>query len=151
MSDTLTLSGTVADVFAHRFTLTTDAGTVLADLGPKGAERIAPAPGDAVTITGERKPSEIKVASITRGGETVDLSHGPRQDPADPKPALAAVAKAGLKPLGEPHRKPKHFEVLARDADGSHHELHVGFDGTVRKRKPVAADDAQWAEALRAA
>ena len=153
MSDTITLSGTIADVFAHRFTLTTDTGTVLADLGPKGAERITPATGDAVTITGERKPSEIKVTSLTRRGETVDLSHdkGPDHAPADPKPVLAAVEKAGLAPLGEPRRKPKHFEVLARDRDGHHHELHVAFDGTVSKRKPVAADDAKWAEALKVA
>jgi hypothetical protein len=150
MSDTVTLSGTVADVFAHRFTLETDTGTVLADLGPKGAERIALATGDAVSITGERKPSEIKVTRLTRGGETLDLSHdkGPDHPPADPKPVLAAVEQAGLTPLGEPRRKPKHFEVLARDADGAHHELHVEFDGTLRQRKPVAADDGKWAEAL---
>lgn len=84
MSDTVTLSGTVADVFAHRFTLTVEGRAVLADLGPKGAERVALASGDAVTITGERKPSEIKVLSVLRAGETVDIPHGPK--PHEPKP-----------------------------------------------------------------
>lgn len=142
MSDTVTLTGTVADLFAHRFTLRTEAGIVLADLGPKGAALIALAPGDSVTLTGERKPSEIKVASVTRGTQSLDIPHGDKggdHAPVDVAPALAAVERAGLRPLGEPRRKPKHFEILARDADGGHHALHVDFDGSVRKRKPVAA------------
>lgn len=87
MSDTVTLSGTVADVFAHRFTLKGEGGTVLADLGPKGAERIRLAPGDVVTVTGDAKPSEIKVRTILRAGETVEVPQGP-------------------KPHGKPHGRP---------------------------------------------
>ena len=140
MSDIVT--GTVAALFAHRFTLDTAAGPVLADLGPRGAALIALAPGEAVTLTGERKPSEIKVTSVRRGTQSVDIPHGDKGGdlaPVPVAPVLAAVERAGLRPVGEPRRKPKHFEVLARDAEGRHHELHVEFDGTVRKRKPVAA------------
>ena len=162
MSDTITLSGTVADIFAHRFTLKTESGTVLADLGPKGADAVKLAPGDAVSVTGEQKPSEIKVHSLTRKGATIAIPHGDKKDgkpdhrdhdhePADPKLARAAAETAGLRPVGEPRRKPKHFEVLARDAKGAHHELHVALDGTLRQQKPVAADDAKWAEALKVA
>ncbi len=162
MSDTLTLSGTVADLFAHRFTLKTETGTVLADLGPKGAAAVRLAVGDAITLTGEKKPSEIKVQSLTRKGETTAIPHGDKTDdksgdkghdhePGDPTLARAAAEAAGLRPVGEPRRKPKHVEVLARDAEGRHHELHVALDGTLRHRKPVAADDAKWAEALTAA
>ena len=162
MTDTVTLSGTVADIFAHRFTLLTDAGPVLADLGPKGAEAVTLAAGDAVSLTGQTKPSEIKVHSLTRGSETIAISQGEKpgpkpgdkghdQAPADPTLARVAVEKAGLRPVGEPRRKPKHFEMLARDAEGRHHEIHVELDDTLRKRKPIAADDAKWAEVLKAA
>ncbi len=42
----------------------------------------------------------------------------------------------------EPRRRPKHFEVLARQGGGPWTELHVDFAGTVYKRKP--ADVEKW-------
>lgn len=158
MTDTTTLSGTVADIFAHRFTLKTESGTVLADLGPQGVYAVKLAQGDAISLTGERKPSEFKVHSLTRGSETIAIPQGEKPGgkghdhaPADPTLARAAAETAGLRPVGEPRRKPKHFELLARDGEGRHHELHVALDGTLRRQKPVAADDAKWAEVLKAA
>ncbi len=155
MSDPITLSGTVLHVFAHRFTLTTENGTILADLGPKGSDLAKIVIGDTLTITGEQKPSEIKVQRVRRKGLDIDIPHGGKGDhdhaAVDPNVARESAVKAGLTPLGDPLRRPKHVEILARDADGRHHELHVERDGTVRKRKPVSADDAKWAEAIKAA
>ena len=152
-SHIVTEAGIIDAVFAHRFVLRRHDGTrLLADLGPKGAEAFPLAEGAEVTIEGEIKPSELKVSSITpKGGEAVAIAHGkPHDDRAeiDPAAARAAVERAGLTPLGEPRRKPKHFEVLARrGADLV--EVHVEQDGTIRKEK--SADAEKWADALAAA
>ncbi|MBE7247204.1 MAG: hypothetical protein INR63_19860, partial [Actinomycetospora chiangmaiensis] len=121
--DTTALSGTIQHVFSHRFTLEADGAVHLADLGPKGAEAFPLAAGLHVTLEGERRPSEIKVARIAAaGGAPVEIHHKkpnhpgkPRHDaPVDPAAALRAVTAAGWTPTGEPRRKPKHVEVLAR-------------------------------------
>lgn len=149
------LSGEVTHVFAHRFVLETLDGPVLADLTPHGQERIALKVGDRVALRGERKPSEVKVAEITRDGEVVRVEHDKRyghgpghhgpghQAPADPQIAFRAARGAGYEPVGEPRRKPKHFEVLGRRG-GALAELHVELDGRIRKTKPADADDPKW-------
>ena len=148
--ETIALSGVIEHVFAHRFTLLADGQLNLADLGPKGAEAFAIKPGLAVTLEGERRPSEIKVLSIARnGGKQLDIEHkkphhGPgrhagRHAQADPAVALDAVKQAGWTSFGEPQRHPKHFEVLARQKDGDWTELHVDFGGDIYKQKPAAA------------
>ena len=53
----------------------TAAGAVLADLTPKGSDRIALRVGDQVSLEGEQKPSELKVTSLTRDGQTVRIEH----------------------------------------------------------------------------
>jgi hypothetical protein len=143
---TKTEEGVIVAVFAHRFVLTRPDGTrLLADLGPEGAEAFALIEGLAVSIEGKVKPSELKVSSITpRGGARVLIPGGkPHHDPlgADPAGAMAAVERIGLTPVGQPHRKPKHFEVLARRGDDLV-EVHVELDGVLRKEKP--ADRAKW-------
>ena len=67
------VTGTVQNIFAHRFTLRTAEGVVLADLTPHGEEKIKLIIGDDVTIEGERKPSEIKVNRIRRGDFTLTI------------------------------------------------------------------------------
>ena len=146
MNDTQTITGTVWAVFGHRLAIEAQDGRVLADLGPKGAEGIATAPGDTVTVTGERKPSEIKVTSITlkdgivRGIAWPKKSHEEKEDLAlaDPAAALAAVKADGYAVEGGPKRKPKHFEIVGAK-DGVRHEIHVELDGKIRKAKPLAA------------
>src|SRR5579871_3549841 len=93
-----TISGEVTDIFAHRFVVRTDRGKILADLTPKGAERVALKEGDRVELVGEMKPSELKVRSIaTNGGRATPIEHPPKphhpphhdhHGPADPLPAL---------------------------------------------------------------
>ncbi len=148
----ITVAGVIEHVFAHRFTLVGNDQTYLADLGPKGAEAFSLKQGLAVRLEGEQRPSEIKVARIARkGGAFVEVEHkkphhGPKHHhsdaPADPRAVLAAVKKAGWTVSGEPARKPKHFEVLAKRDAGGWTELHVDFAGVIYKQKP--ANDEKW-------
>ena len=156
------ISGEIVDVFAHRFTIETGQGRVLADLGPKGADAFRLAPGLRIVASGEMKPSELKVDRIARDGEPpVEIAHkkphehgpdhGPHHHaPADPQVALRAVSASGMQPVGAPRRKPKHFEILARHGR-QFVECHVELDGHIRKEKPVAPDDHKWADELAAA
>ena len=153
-----TLSGEVTDIFAHRFVIKTSNGKALADLGPKGAERVALKPGDHVTLVGEMKPSELKVSQITKqGGEPVAIEHkkkpheGKPEPHADPKTAIRAAKAAGFAIVGEPKRRPKHFEILGRKPDGEFAELHIEIDGHLRHAKPVAQGDHKWAAEIAAA
>lgn len=141
MNDTQEVSGTVWAVFGHRLAIEGSAGRFLADLGPKGAAGLTVAVGDAVSLRGERKPTEIKVTSITLNQDAaraITWPAKPDQDEADPSAAIAAAKDEGYAVEGEPKRKPKHFEIVGTK-DGARHELHVAFDGTIRKVKPVAA------------
>ncbi len=151
--ETRSLSGQVTDVFAHRFVVKTGKGKVLADLGPKGAERVPLKEGDRVDLIGDMKPSELKVHSIAKNGARpvlVDHPGKPHPHPhdleeADPKPALRTAEANGLTIVGEPRRKPKHFEILGRNPAGELFELHIELDGVLRKMRSVNEDDPKWA------
>lgn len=139
--------GTVRDLFAHRFTLETDQGLLLADLTPEGLDLISLSSGDSIEIAGERRPSEIKVRHLTRGETTIAIAPKPKpgkhqglEAEADPEKAIDAVRQAGFEPNGEPRRKPKHFEIDAAK-DGKLFEMHVTFAGEVRHAKPRLGTD----------
>jgi hypothetical protein len=153
-----TLSGSVTDVFAHRFVVKTEDGNILADLGPKGAEQVSLRPGDDVTLSGEMKPSELKVKRITKkGGQPIDIEHerkpheSEHEPHADPKIATRAARDAGFAVWGEPKRRPKHFEVLGRTAERGFVELHIELDGKLRKTRPVEKDDLKWSAEMASA
>jgi hypothetical protein len=146
------ISGMVTDIFAHRFVLKTKDGTLLGDLTPHGAAEVELHVGDAVDIEGEQKPSEIKVSKITHAGRTIVIAHKPPKHDdkhidhhphADPAPVLAAAKAAGYRIVGEPRRKPRHFEVLGRNGNGFH-ELHIELDGHIRKSTSLDSDDHKW-------
>jgi hypothetical protein len=125
------LKGTVQDVFAHRFTLQTAEGLVLADLTPHGAEKIPLAAGDKIAIEGERKPSEITVACIRRGDVTVTIERPTTRGPHDAhdhldgaKVAVNSARAAGFEIFGELRRSPKHYEVLGLKS-GEFAEVHA--------------------------
>ena len=104
------------------------------------------------------KPSELKVHSIARNGERRSSiehpgkPHSPphESDDADPQPALKTAEANGFTVLGKPRRKPKHFELLGRDAAGDMVELHIELDGALRKTRPVHEDDPKWASEIEA-
>ena len=148
------LAGKITHVFAHRFVVQTPEGAMLADVTPHGADIVKLRIGDDVVLEGERKPSELKVTRFICGGRSVEIEHKKKHDhhhhdDVDPKVAIRAVREAGFEPIGEPRRKPKHFEILGL-RNGRHSELHVELDGRIRKSKPVD-DGHKWSEALRPA
>ena len=159
--DQTTISGEVTDIFAHRFVVRTATGKILADLGPEGAGRVTVREGDRVELSGEMKPSEFKVHRIGKAGappvaiENKKPGSGEHKkskphdhhEPAeaDAAPALQTAERNGFTVLGKPRRRPKHFEVLGRDCAGDLVELHIELDGTLRKTRPVTADDEKWA------
>jgi hypothetical protein len=148
--DHTTASGTITHIFGHRFVVQTAKGAILADLTPKGIEQIALRTGDEVTLAGEMKPSELKVTHFTSGGKTIEIEHNKKhhdERDADPRLAMQAAKAAGFEPVGQPRRKPKHFEVLGRRNDELT-ELHIELGGHIRKRKPVNRHDPKWTETL---
>jgi hypothetical protein len=133
-------SGTVGDIFAHRFVLIGETGNILADLGPKGAGKIQLRKGEKLAIEGEQKPSEVKVGKLIREGrETIFLERPkkPREEDADPYIALKTADTAGYETLGGPIRHAKHFELWARNKDGKEVELHIELNGAIRKEKLI--------------
>ncbi|MGY2901693.1 hypothetical protein [Bradyrhizobium sp. URHC0002] len=148
---TVTVAGKVTHIFGHRFVVQTDREPVLADITPRGLEQIELRLGDSVELSGEQKPSELKVTLFTRDGRTVTIApkekHHDHLGNADPKVALNAARAAGFATLGEPRRKPKHFEVLGK-RDAAFTELHIELDGHIRKMKPVDRHDPKWMHAI---
>jgi hypothetical protein len=148
---TTAITGKVTHVFGHRFVIETHRGAVLADLTPKGAEQHSLRVGEVVNLRGEMKPSELKVSHLTAGKTTITIEHKKKPHDhhphAEPGAALKAAREAGFEPVGEPRRKPKHFEVLGRRHDRLT-ELHIELDGHIRKMKPVEGTDAKWSGAL---
>ena len=95
-----TISGEVTDIFAHRFMVKTASGKILADLGPKGAQRIALEIGDHVEASGEMKPSELKVGQIAKqGGAPTGIEH--KKKPHDGKLEPDADAKMAIRAANE--------------------------------------------------
>jgi hypothetical protein len=140
--DTNSHHGMIRDVFGHRFVLTTDDGTILADVGAGAPEGVRLKVGAKVKITGKKTPSEIKVRLFQSGsGETIEIPHKPKQkhphkDGGDPEAAVRAALDAGYIVEGEPKRKPKHFELQAIRG-GHHYELHIMLNGDIRKEIPL--------------
>lgn len=147
---TISINGKITHVFGHRFVVETSQGAVLADLTPKGAEQHALRVGEVVGLSGEMKPSELKVSRFTAGNTTITIEHKKPHDHhphAEPGEAMKAARDAGFEPLGQPRRKPKHFEVLGRRGNRLI-ELHIELNGDIRKMKPVEDGDPKWSGTL---
>lgn len=139
--DPCALTGEITHIFAHRFVVQTAKGAVLADVTPHGVDLVKLRIGAHVKLEGEQKPSELKVTRFTCDGQSIVIAHRQKHDhdhhaPADPDIALRAARAAGFEPIGTPHRKPKHFEVVGL-RNGQQSELHIELDGRIRKTKPA--------------
>jgi hypothetical protein len=149
------ISGTVTAVFAHRFVIESKDAKYLADIGPEAVKLVELREGDKVTVTGEQKPSEIKLTEILKAdGKPIHIEHKKKHDHdephayRDPRTAIKAVTREGFKVIAEPRRKPKHFEILGRSAKGEVLEFHVELDGDIRKRKPADLHEPKWKSAV---
>jgi hypothetical protein len=144
------ITGKVTHVFGHRFVVETERGAVLADLTPKGVEQHSLRVGEVVKLWGEMKPSELKVSQLTAGKTTIAIEHKKKPHDhhphAEPGDAIGAAREAGFETLGEPRRKPRHFEVLGRRHDRLT-ELHIELDGNIRQTKPDESTDPKWSDA----
>lgn len=145
------VQGKITHVFAHRFVIETKNGSVLADITPKSLELHALRVGETINVEGEQKPSELKVSRFTVGGKSFAIEHKklhehPHAD-AKPEIVLKSARDAGFETVGEPRRKPKHFEVLGR-RDNKFTELHIELGGRIRKMKHVSSEDRKWRDAL---
>lgn len=132
-------SGTVTDVFGHRFVIETAKGRILADIGPEAADTTPLNAGDRVEIEGERRPSEVKVHRISVGGAHAVEAHRRPKDhdhgsDFGEHQARRIAEKAGFKILGNltPHKR--HFEALA-EHDGARHDIHIHRDHIMTKHK----------------
>ena len=122
-------SGTVVDVFVHRFTLDTGDGKILADLGPRASDAMTLRPGSKVIIEGDRKPSEVKVTRIAiDGAEPIDVP-GMDSDVEWNSERAKAIAQAeGYAIIGGLSAKKKHFEAKAKKGPKTV-DIHIHRDG----------------------
>jgi hypothetical protein len=151
----VTVKGTILDVFAHRFVVQAARGKILADLGKHNMQKIAIKAGDEVELTGEQKPSELKIHTMILNGRPIPLEpkekdHHKHKEmkEVDPEIAIHTAQKEHVTVIGKPHRKPQHFEVLGKNSRGELVELHIELDGNLRKSKPVKPDDEKWSQEL---
>lgn len=154
----ITVSGRVEHVFAHRFTVKTTTSVILADLTPHGARHVPVKIGDEVVIEGEPKPSEIRVETIKIGAHTYVLPPGPqpmrhgpghhRGPPQHSRPHDDVLNTSAMREtletegyfiVGDARLRHRHAEWLVRK-DGQMFEVHLDFEGDIRKVKPVEAE-----------
>jgi hypothetical protein len=145
-------SGTVTDVFGHRFVVQTPSGKVLADIGPTAAETITPKQHDKVELEGEQKPTEIKVHRIAIGGGKMrethhhgpkhDKHHGHHDESFGPKEAAAMARAAGYELIGDPQPHKKHFEAVTTKG-GRTFDIHVHRDGRVDPKRDLGTRPAR--------
>lgn len=149
MSGTLRLEGEVREVFGNKLIFEGPAGRVLVETGPEGRARAALAPGDKVTIDGVQRDGFVHASGVSKsGGPRIELSRGPDAGPGE-RPGgkrgadaayredtvLQAVSQAGFREAKIVDVKKHHAEVAAVSADGKSYELHVEFDGRIRKQE----------------
>jgi aspartate 1-decarboxylase len=85
-----TVSGSVTEVFHHRFVLETEKGKLLVDLTPKGAAQFAVKRGDQVVVEGEQKPSELKVIRIGNAPDKLVAISRPKDDERPKEPVMVS-------------------------------------------------------------
>jgi hypothetical protein len=151
--DGVTIKGKAVDLFGDKFVLDDGSGRILVQTGP-GGQPLSINSGETVTVTGLPRDKTFDARKIQReNGDVVFAApqpppppgRGPGLEPPPPS-TLAGVAPprtdgrfgvdrdsvmrvlkdAGIAPLGEPVRHPKHIEINGRNAAGK--EVIVSLD-----------------------
>ncbi len=146
-----TVQGTVGEVFGDKFVLRDNSGAILVKLGPDAVRRIEVQPGERLTVIGKPKGmgSFDAFTLVRENGERIEVRPVPgpmprseRERRAETRMAPAQISerelRARLAALGysdvrDIERKPRHFEVTARNPRGERVELHVDYEGSVYK------------------
>lgn len=150
------IAGRVVEIYGNKLILQDATGRTLVELGPRGAELVAAAVGNdmivdgryhdgfmhgTVVITPDNRRFELKAPEESKGaGPKGPGPKGRHADvPYDQTVILSAVDKAGFKDAKVVDIKKHHAKVSARDAVGKAMELHVEFDGHIRKQEQIGA------------
>ncbi|BAT59219.1 hypothetical protein GJW-30_1_01750 [Variibacter gotjawalensis] len=139
------LEGVVREIFGNKFVLEDATGRKLIETGPRGSELARVSVGDKVSVEVTPRDGFFHAASITlANGQRVVLAGAPpaprgRDAAYDERGVLDAVQRAGFRDARVQEVKKKHVEVVAVDASGKSWELHVEFDGRIRKQEALVA------------
>ncbi|WP_100962814.1 hypothetical protein [Bosea sp. FBZP-16] len=143
------LEGEVREVFGNKVIVEGPAGRTLVETGPEGRVRAPLAPGDKVVVDGMQRDGFVHASAIAKaGGPRIELGRGPDAGPGE-RPGsrrgadaayradavIQAVTTAGFRDARVIDVKKHHAEVAAVAADGRSYELHVEFDGRIRKQE----------------
>jgi hypothetical protein len=154
-SGSVTIEGTVTDVFGNRFVLQDRSGRILVEAGPTRHQRLSLQTGERLRVVG--KPDDGGFAAFTirredgseivirsaggpppwagRGGPGRERERDRDRDRRTEAPganvALAAATAAGYRPEGQPELHRRHYEVTALNRRGERVRLHVDFDGRI--------------------
>lgn len=148
-SGTVRLDGEVREIFGDKVVVEGAAGRVLVETGPEGRMRAPLASGDKVLVEGIQRDGFVHASAISKaGGPRIELGRGPGPGPDDrpgsPRGArnlyneqtvMQAVTGAGYRDARIIDVKKHHAEVAALGANGRSYELHVEFDGRIRKQE----------------
>lgn len=140
-ADRVRIDGTVREIFGNKFILENASGRTLIETGPEGRELVRVAVGDQVTIEGRARDGFTHASAIVlANGRRIVLAGppGPGPGPAfDQRVVLDAASRAGFSDARIVDVKKRHAEVAANDAAGKPWELHIEFDGRIRKQEAV--------------
>lgn len=145
-NESVTIDGTVKEIFGNKFIIEDAAGRKLIETGPRGQDIARVAVGDRVKVEGRTREGFTHAGAITlANGQRVVLG-GPGFGPAGGPDAafnqsvvLDAATKAGFRDPRIQDVKKHHAEVVATDSTGKSWELHVEFNGDIRKRESLSS------------
>jgi hypothetical protein len=162
VAEPVKVTGTVTDVFGHRYVVDEGGKKSLVDIGPKGRQLVTIKTGDKISVDGEfTDAGEVQARSVTVADKpAVALPEpgswwqklagtGKAEGPElTPQSAKEMVAKGGYEVVGEPRPEKKHFEVLGKK-DGRYYEVHAHRDGSLKGIHRVDAKDPKWGTLVR--
>lgn len=155
--DVVSIDGTVKEIFGNKFIIEDANGRKLIETGPRGQDIARVAVGDRVKVDGRNREGFTHAGAITlANGQRVTLD-GPGLGPGPRGPGggafnqdaiLGSVRNAGYSDARIQDVKKHHAEVIASNRDGKRIELHVEFDGNIRKIETITSFDEQDVKAL---